>query len=245
MAIVSLLLGLAFLAYPVARNLPRVTASPRGAALSWRQLLVAGLAPAIATPLLLMHFPPDFLGALVGGYLAVHFLVYGLLSALCLWWLGRGAERVAGDSVDPGRLALATCLAVCYFAGVFALVLDRFVTSYTITTTRLPLLLMTGVGTLAYFLSDEWMTHGAKTARGGHLFTRCCFLLSLGLAVALSFEDLFFLLIIAAVIVIYFLLYGLFSRWIYRATGHPAVAGIANAVTFAWALAAVFPFLRP
>jgi hypothetical protein len=75
------------------------------------------------------------------------------------------------------------------------------------------------------------------------VFTRACFLASLGLAVALSFEELFFLLIIAAVIVIYFVLYGLFSGWIYRATGHPAVGAVANAVAFAWALAAVFPLL--
>lgn len=34
------------------------------------------------------------------------------------------------------------------------------------------------------------------------LFTRFCFLVSLGIAVALSFNDLFFLLIIAAVIVL-------------------------------------------
>jgi hypothetical protein len=50
-------------------------------------------------------------------------------------------------------------------------------------------------------------------------------------------------LIIAAVIVVYFLVYGLFSKWIYRATGHPAVGALANAVAFAWALAAVFPML--
>jgi hypothetical protein len=97
--------------------------------------------------------------------------------------------------------------------------------------------------TLAYFAADEWLTHGAVTARGGHLFTRFCFLLSLGIAVALSFEDLFFLLIIAGVIVLYFLVYGLFSRWLYQATGNPGIGAIANGIAFAWALTAVFPLM--
>ena len=55
-------------------------------------------------------------------------------------------------------------------------------------------------------------------------------LASLGLAVALSFEDLFFLAIIAGVIVVYFLVYALFSRWIYRATLQPGQGLLSNNV---------------
>ena len=242
-AIVALLLGLMVLARPLCRALPQVAAQAVGAALPWRRLLPAGLVPALATPLLLSRFPADFMGALVGGYLAAHFFVYGLIAALVLAWVtrGRAARPIA---VNYARLALAAAIATAYFAGAFALALDTYVTSYAITATRLPLILATLAGTLTYFLADEWLAQGERRARGGHLFTRLCFLLSLGIAVALSFEDLFFLLIIAAVIVIYFLVYGLFSRWVYARTGHPAVGAIANAVTFAWALGAVFPLLQ-
>lgn len=242
-AIVALLLGLMALARPLCRALPQVAAQAVGAALPWRRLLPAGLVPALATPLLLSRFPADFMGALVGGYLAAHFFVYGLIAALVLAWVtrGRAARPVA---VNYARLALAAAIATAYFAGAFALALDTYVTSYAITATRLPLILATLAGTLTYFLADEWLANGERRARGGQLFTRLCFLLSLGIAVALSFEDLFFLLIIAAVIVIYFLVYGLFSRWVYARTGHPAVGAIANAVTFAWALGAVFPLLQ-
>jgi hypothetical protein len=244
-AIIALLLGLAVLARPLAARLPLIADPPRGAGLTWQQLLPAALIPALGTPLLLVAFPADFMGVLVGGYLAVHFLVYGLLSGAVLWWLARRG-RTARERPAPipwPRFIATTAVVTAYLAGIFALALDSFVTSYAITATRAPLVLATGVGTLAYFLADEWMAHGTPTARGGHFFTRLCFLLSLGIAVALSFEDLFFLLIIAAVIVIYFLVYGLFSRWVYQATGHPAVGAIANAVSFAWALGAVFPFL--
>ena len=172
----------------------------------------------------------------------MHFLVYGLVSAACLWWL-RDDAGVRNPAVNRRSLVVASLAATAYAAGLFALILDSYVTSFAITAERLPLVALMLAGTLSYFLADEWLTHGAQTARGGHLFTRCCFLMSLGIAVALSFEDLFFLLIIAAVIVIYFLVYGLFSKWTYRSTGHPAVGAIANAVAFAWALTAVFPFI--
>jgi hypothetical protein len=214
---------------------------PVGAGLGWSKLLVGAIVPAVATPLLLFWFPADFFGVLVGGYLAVHFLVYGLLTLLCMRLLRSGPASRA--KVGWARLALATVVATLYCAVVVALVLDTYVTSFALTAPRLPLVLLMLAGTLSYFLADEWLNHGKTTARGGHLFTRFCFLLSLGIAVALSLEDLFFLLIIAAVILIYFLVYGFFSRWIYRATGHPAVGAIANAIAFAWALAAVFPML--
>lgn len=242
--IVLLLLGLCALAWPLARCLPQVSTPPLGASLPWKQLLPAALLPAIATPLALFWFPADFLGVLVGGYLAVHFAVYGLLTLLCLWWLKREAEAQSGTT-HWGRFALASTLTTVVAAGVISMALNRYVTSFAIPTLRIPLLLVMLAGTLCYFLADEWLAHGSRTARGGHLFTRCCFLLSLGIAVALSFEDLFFLVIIAAVIIIYFLVYGLFSRWVYQATGHPAVGAVANAVAFAWALAAVFPLMAP
>ncbi len=243
LAIVLLILGVSILAWPLSKLLPVVSRPPAGASLTWRRLLPAAAIPALATPVLLWWFPADFFGVLVGGYLAVHFLVYGLIGAACLWWLGRRGSHDSDARTDGRKLVIASVAATLYTAGVFALILDAFVTSFAITPPRLPLVILMLAGTLSYFLADEWITHGATTARGGHLFTRVCFLISLGIAVALSFEDLFFLLIIAAVIVVYFLIYGSFSKWIYAATGHPAVGAIANAVAFAWALTAVFPFL--
>ena len=60
---------------------------------------------------------------------------------------------------------------------------------------------------------------------------------------ALDFERLFFLAIIVPVIVLFFIVHGLFSGWAYRATGHPWVGGIANAFVFAWAIGVTFPLV--
>ncbi|MEE4173861.1 MAG: hypothetical protein V2I57_06370, partial [Xanthomonadales bacterium] len=245
LAIPLLLFGLVLLAWPLSRLLPRVASPPRGLAPGWRRLLPAALVPALATPLLLAAFPADFLGVLVGGYLAVHFGLYGLLTAgFCLWLArdraGRQQELVSRRPLAAGVAATAATL---YAAGLIGFALDRTVTSFAVTEPRWTLLAFMLAGTLSYFLADEWLTRGPRMPRGAHLLTRTCFLLSLGLAVALSFEDLFFLLIIAAVIVPYFLIYGLISGWVYRATGNPWVSALPSAVAFGWTLTVVFPQL--
>ena len=243
-AILLLFAGLLLLAWPLARWLPRVADPALGLNPRWRELLPAALVPAVATPLLLVAFPADFMGILVGGYLAVHFALYGIItSAFCLWIRRRrpGASAAVRRSRRPISAVLAAVAAILYAAGAFGMAMDHFVTSFAVTEPRLPLLAMMLGGTLIYFLADEMLTRGPSVPRGAHLLTRVCFLLSLGLAVAMSFEELFFLLIIAVVIIPYFLVYGLIGGWVYRATGDPIVSALPSAVAFGWALAVVFP----
>jgi hypothetical protein len=245
-AIVLLLSGLLLLAWPLSQLLPRVVDPARGLDPGWRELLPAALLPALATPLLLVAFPADFLGALVGGYLAVHFGLYGLITAGFCLWLRRRRERepgATGSGRRPLAAVLAAVAATLYAAGAIGLAMDHYVTSFAVTSPRLPLLALMLGGTLVYFLADEWLTRGPHVPRGAHLLTRFCFLLSLGLAVALSLEELFFLLIIAVVIIPWFLIYGLIGGWVYRATGDPLISALPSAVAFGWTLAVVFPQL--
>jgi len=242
-AIALLIGGVWLLAWPLSGMLPRVSRPASGIATTWRQLLLAATIPAVATPLLLWSFPADFFGVAVGGYLAVHFLLYGLVTAACIAWLRRTGAIVVHGETNITRFVVATLLATAYIAGLVALILDTWVTSFAITAPRIPLVVLMLAGTLSYFLADEWLTRGAAAPPGAAIYSRFCFLGSLAIAVALSFEDLFFLLIIAAVILLYFVVYGFFSRWVYQSTRHPAVGAIANAIAFAWALAVVFPML--
>ncbi|MEM8493272.1 MAG: alpha/beta fold hydrolase [Pseudomonadota bacterium] len=242
--ILLLLLGLIVLAWPLAGLLPTVCATPAGASLPWRRLISVALIPAVGTPVLLAGFPADFLGVLVGGYLAVHFAVYGILGAVALWWTGRGVS-LHRSKIRWSSMTVAVLASCAFSTGLIVWFLDQYVTSMAVVPMRYLLVLLMLVGTLCYFLADEWIAHGQHSARGGHLFTRLCFLFSLLLAVAFSFEELFFLAIIAGVIIVYFFVYGFFSRWIYQQTGHPAVGAVGNAVAFAWTLAAVFPVMTP
>lgn len=73
------------------------------------------------------------------------------------------------------------------------------------------------------------------------VLVRVAFLGSLGLAVALNFSALFFLLIILPVIVLFFLLFGTMSGWVGRRTGLPAAGGLGLGLVLAWALGVTFP----
>jgi hypothetical protein len=134
-------------------------------------------------------------------------------------------------------------LAALYAALIICGAINFAVTSLLPIPTRLPLLMAIFVGTLCYFLATGWATHGEHTPRLAPLFATLLFLASLALAVALDFDRLFFLVIILPVIVPFFLVFGLIGQWIYGRTHHPFVAGFANALAFALAIAATFPML--
>jgi hypothetical protein len=241
--ILLLIAGVVLLGRPLAAALPVVSNLPVGAGLGWRRLWMPLLVPMMATPLLLRILPTHFLPVLVGDYLAVHFAAYGCITALCLAWTERRQKTVARTPIVPLGLLKATLFVIAF--GFIALIwpIDHYVTSFFPGPERVLLVLAMLVGTLLFFMSDEWLTRGAGAARGAYVASKFAFLVSLAIAVALDLERLFFLIIIVPVIALYFIVYGLFSRWVYRSTRHPFVAAIANAVAFAWAIGVTFPLL--
>jgi pimeloyl-ACP methyl ester carboxylesterase len=241
--ILLLLAGVVLLARPLSGLLPRVAPAAVGAGLGWRKLWPSLLIPMIATPLLLRVLPTHFLPVLVGDYLAAHFAMYGLITAGCLLWQRSHRAPAAGPRVRVAALAAASLALIAFgFIGI-VWPIDAFVTAFVPGPERFVLVLAMLVGTLAFFLSDELLTRGSGAARGAYVASKFAFVISLGIAVALDFDRLFFLLIIVPVIVLFFIVYGLFSAWAYRRTNHPWVAGIANAVAFAWAIGVTFPLL--
>lgn len=234
-----LFLGIVALGWPLASLLPRVVARPVGGGLRWARLLPVAILPALATPLVLWRLPTDFLPILLGDYLAAHFAVYGIVTAAA-WWLLRDPPQHALP-VRWTAMALATAAVAAYCIGALGAPIDAFLTSFVPDAPRWPLIAAVFAGTLPYFLVDEWITRGRNAAPGGYAFTKLCFVLSLALAIGLDVRRLFFLIIIVPVILLFLIVYGLFSTWTNRSTGHPWVAAVANALAFAWAIAVVFP----
>ena len=144
---------------------------------------------------------------------------------------------------NAAKYILATLLVAAYSIFAFGLPLDRYVLSFSPIPERVPLILAVLAGTLPFFLADEWLTRGQGAARGSYPVTKLLFLLSFALAVALNFKKLFFLILIIPIILIFFIIYGLFSGWVNRRTGNPLVGGAAIALAFAWAIAVTFPLL--
>lgn len=248
--IMLLLAASVALARPYSTLLPRLASSPVGAGLGWRELRLSLLAPMAVTPLLLRVVPTHFLPVLVGDYLAAHFAVYGPVTMVCLAmarkWLPQRPVSLDQPQLLPfPPLAVAGAALAVIMYGFAALVwpVDQFVTSFVPGPERFVLVAALMVGTSLFMAGDEWLTRGDGAARGAYAATKLAFLLSLGAAVALDFVRLFFLLIIVPVIVLFFIIHGLFSAWTYRQTGQPLVAGIANAFAFAWAVGVAFPLL--
>jgi len=242
-AILLLFAGLVALARPLADVLPRGAARPVGAGVPWRRLWLALVAPAVLTPLILVPLDLGFLPVLVGDYLALHFFTYGLLTALGLLWLRRGAAPAAPAEIRPLALAAATVLLVGYGLGVIGAALDLTVTSFWPVGERVPLVAALAAGTLVYTLANEWLTRGATAPKGAGLASKLLFAGSLVLAAALDLERLFFLLIIVPVIVVFFVVYGLFAGWAYRRVRHPLPGALMNALVLAWAVAVTFPMV--
>lgn len=247
-------LGVVLLGWPLSRLLPNVSSVPLGAGLDWRRLLPAALLPALFTPLILRPIPSDFLSIAIADYIALHFAVYALLTGLMLLIIrarssaSSTADQASVESVSRRRPAIsgtafigALVAVIAYQSLAIAVPTDLYVAAYIPDPHRFGILAVILASTTIWFVADEWLTRGAGAWLGGYALTKVLFLVSLMLAVALNLEELFFLVIIIPAILILFVVFGLFSSWVYRRTGHPLIAALANALAFALAITVSFP----
>ena len=229
-AILGLLAAITVLFAPVARLFParRVMTAP----LSRKGFAVAVAMPMIVAPLLAYPVETSVLPVLVADYLALHLALYGVLQVAVLWYL-RGA---------PGRISpLGAVLVLVWTVGVFGLALHRYGANFWPTPERFAIIAALSLGAVPFMLADNWLVHEAKVAR--RVVARAGFLVSLAIAVALDFEGLFFLILIAPVIVLFYLSFG----WVGRVSAGrfgPGGAGLALGVALAWALGVSFPLFQ-
>lgn len=237
-ALLTMIGGLVLLAWPLSRLLPVLREPAQGLALPRRELLIVAGLPALATPLLLWPLPHRWLPLLLGGYLAMHFALYGLLMAALAW---RRGHRLPGLAAFDARTVAVIAGVAVALAAAYGTVLDGWVVSVWPHALRLPLVAVMAAALLPYFLIDEWLTRGAQPAAGAYPLTKLLLLVSLSVAVALNLAELFFLIIIVPVILLLFVVFGLASRWIGQRCGQPLVPAVVNALLFGWLIAVSFP----
>ena len=240
-------LGIITLAWPLSGFLPVVTESPAGASFGWKPLLIAAFGPALLTPLILWKLPTDFLPILLGDYLALHFALYGILTAAAILLLRSatpwGGGALSSHSISWRAIMISAMGVAVYEIAGFGAPIDAYAFSFFPIQARAPLIAAIACGTVPYFIADEWLTRGRLARRGAYTLTKFCFLLSLAIAVSLNPQKLFFLAIIVPAILLLFLAFGLISSWSYSRTNHPLVGALANAALFAWAIAVTFPMI--
>ncbi|MEM7496873.1 MAG: alpha/beta hydrolase [Pseudomonadota bacterium] len=253
-SIALLFVGLMALGWGLARFLPAraVPGAPvEGAGARPLVLLVLAALPMLLAPALAVLSPSGYMPLILGDYLAVHFLCYGLLTAAGLAAAARRGAITLPAAIWPGgRRVSAGLISGLFIIATFALTLDRYAFAFLPGPDRLLLIPILAAALLPWFLADEWLTRGVPAGREGrgrrlwaYALTKLCFVLSLGIAVALDTERLFFLLIVAPVILLFFAIYGFVSQRLVAVTGSPVPPALALSLALAWSIAASFPRL--
>jgi pimeloyl-ACP methyl ester carboxylesterase len=228
-AILGLLAGVVLLFRAVAGVLP-VTVAPNRAP-SARQGAALVLVPALLAPLIAVPLNPQILPVLVADYLGLHLFIYGALqlAALQVWGLVRW-------QVSWRAVAL---LAV--WCALFGLALDRYVANFLPNLERVWIIAVLALGALPFMVADAVIT--AQVRFWARFAVRTGFLASLGIAVAMDFEGLFFLIMIAPVLLLFYIVFGTMGRCVTLRAG-PVSSGLALGVVLAWALGVSFPLFQ-
>jgi hypothetical protein len=231
--IILALFGAVLLVRPLVRLMPEGDAPwhpSRG--IFW----ALAIAPAVLTPLILSLFETRFLPVLVADYLALHLALYGALVLAGAAWAGG----------LPARRGLLAGLALAaYGILVFGGIMDRYVGSFVPHAGRVPVILAILPGAVLAMLGDAVLSEGTRAALWRRVVARGGFLASLGIAVALDFERLFFLIIILPVILLFYLSYGTMGRFVGRRTGSVVAMGVGLGIILGWALGVTFPMFDP
>jgi pimeloyl-ACP methyl ester carboxylesterase len=228
----ALMAAIVALAAPLARLLPQSAPPAPGALRGWQFTLVV-LVPALLAPLLAVQVQTRLLPVLVADYLALHLALFGLIQLALMWHFGRRAM---------GFHPVAVLVLIVWGLGVFGFALDRYGANFWPTPERLAIIAALSLGALPFMLADAVLAQGAPLWQ--RLAARGVFILSLGLAILLDTERLFFLAMIAPVILLFFLIYGLMGRWVAARAGALS-AGLALGLILAWALGVSFPLFSP
>ena len=225
-----LLVALVALAKPLSMMLPARPDAEREE-VSWRQFAVLLGVPMLVAPPLAVLIDPHALPVLVADHLAVHLGLYGLIQLALLWRFGLRFGRVSWI----GTLAI-----LVWGLLIFGVALDRYAANFLPIPERMVIVAALALGAVPFMLADALVTDGGRATLGRRVLARMGFLISLGIAVAIDFEGLFFLIMIAPVIVLFYALFGLVGRWVAQREGAMA-AGIGLGLCLAWSLGVSFP----
>ena len=228
--VLLLLAALMVLWWPISRLMPEAPQSgevPRKA-FWW----CTGIA--LITPMAVFWVELQLLPVLVADYLAMHLGFAGLLQLYV----------IAYFRVPFGRIAWAGVAALTLWGiAVFGLAINAYAANFLPNAERALILAALALGAVPFMAADALVTEGGRAPLWRRITYRAAFFASLAFAIVLDFEGLFFLALIAPVILLFFLIFGLMGRWTATRTGALA-PGIALGVILAWSLGVTFPLFQ-
>ncbi|WP_439521467.1 alpha/beta fold hydrolase [Marivita sp.] len=238
-AFLALMAAITILSAPLARLILASHTLPPNQQPTMARFVATLAVPTLVTPFLAAPLDFGLLPVLVADYLAIHLGIFGLLSLLMqrLLW-GRLVFGWTGV-VSIGAAVLALLV---WGIGVFGFALDRYGANFFPIAERLPIIAALILGAVPFMVADAQLVWKGSIWR--RILARVALLVSLGIAVALDLEGLFFLIIIAPVIVLFFFVHGAMGRGFGKKAG-PLVAGLALGIILAWALGVSFPMFAP
>ena len=172
------------------------------------------------------------LPVLVADYLAVHAAVYGILTL--------GILKVNHVRLGAARI-LPLAILLMWGLGLFGLVLDRYVANFFPTNPRIAIIAAIALGTILALLAEAALTQVGSATFRRKTAVRLSFLGSLGIATALDFERLFFVLLILPLIALFYASFGVMGGWVGRRSGTVITVGIGLGLCLGWALGVSFP----
>lgn len=138
----------------------------------------------------------------------------------------------------PRRLRWRALVLLVGWGLLFALVLDRVGSSFVPTGPRVGLMALLLVGALPFALADAALALGAPVWR--RVLARVVVLVVLAVTMFAAPRTLGLVFTVLPVLVLFWLVYGSFGRWIARRAG-ATTAAIGSALALSWALAASTP----
>ena len=153
------------------------------------------------------------------------------------------AVQARSGAAAAGRILISAAILAALYLILFGAPLDLFVTSFRPTGQRWAIVGIEFAAVALAFTAEERLARGLGAPRFGYTLIKLAFVVSLLGGVALNLSKLFFLLIVAPVVVVLFVFFGFLNRAAFARTRSGAVAALGAAVALGYAIAVTFPMV--
>ena len=198
----------------------------------------ANLTSGLITPLILKFNFFIFVPFPAHNYLINHLLLYSIITYM---FFPKSTFKLLMKKFN-----FAICIGLFFFyTFIFGGVLDEFVSSFYLKSTRIPLFIVLFIGCIPMALAVQ-IYHGARhhSFLMGNL-TKASLILSLVLAIILNSPDLIILAYGILLLLLFFLVFSFLSNFLNKHHENVLSVGVANGITLAWTFASALPLYIP